>query len=61
VILSCNVAEMCKSIETPPIPLALPARAQLFLGACRIMDKQARYLLIDATEVARFELFLLLN
>eukprot|EP00474_Spongospora_subterranea_P008343 CRZ08801.1 hypothetical protein [Spongospora subterranea] len=50
IILSSNINELCKSIQSPPVPLALPARAQLFLGVCRIMDKKARYLLIDATE-----------
>lgn len=31
-------------------PLALPARAHLFLGVCRILGKKARYLLMDAVE-----------
>lgn len=50
-ILNSNIVSMCKSIQNPPVPLALPARALLFMGVCRIMDKKAHYLLVDAVDV----------
>ncbi|CEP02146.1 hypothetical protein PBRA_002411 [Plasmodiophora brassicae] len=49
-ILNSNIVSMCKSIQNPPVPLALPARALLFMGVCRIMDKKAHYLLVDAVD-----------
>jgi len=49
-IMGTDIVKICVHIERPVTELALPAKATLLRGVCRIEGKKAQYLLADAIE-----------